>query len=74
MKKILLSAGLVLACVFTGNAQDNLVNSLKVNQSDSAKAKFQFTTVLNVECSPVKTKVARVLAGAIRVTHFSKVK
>ncbi|MEN9340024.1 MAG: hypothetical protein RIQ62_1336 [Bacteroidota bacterium] len=56
MKKILLSAGLVLACVFTGNAQDNLVNSLKVNQSDSAKAKFQFTTVLNVECSPVKNQ------------------
>lgn len=42
--------------VFTSQAQDNLVNSLKANQSDSAKAKFQFTTVLNLECSPVKNQ------------------
>lgn len=37
-------------------AQDNLVNALKTNSSDSAKAKFKFSTVINLENSPVKNQ------------------
>jgi bleomycin hydrolase len=37
-------------------AQDNLVNSLKANVSDSSKAKFKFTEVINLENSPVKNQ------------------
>ncbi|MBK7764144.1 MAG: aminopeptidase [Bacteroidetes bacterium] len=56
MKKILSLLLISGMAVITTHAQDNLVNSLKSNQSDSAKAKFQFTTVLNLECSPVKNQ------------------
>ncbi len=38
------------------NAQDNLVNSLKQNASDSSKQKFQFTTKIDLEDSPVKNQ------------------
>ncbi|MBL7766689.1 MAG: aminopeptidase [Chitinophagaceae bacterium] len=49
---------LFFCLIATGNlfAQDNLVNSLKANQSDSAKAKFQFTPIINLENSPVKNQ------------------
>lgn len=47
---------LLLICFLQTSAQDNLVKSLDANKSDSAKAKFQFTTILNVECSPVKNQ------------------
>jgi bleomycin hydrolase len=55
MKKTLITT----LCILLANglhAQDNLVNSLKTNQSDSAKAKFQFTTLINLENSPVKNQ------------------
>lgn len=38
------------------HAQDNLVNSLKANTSDSAKAKYQFATLIDLEDSPVKNQ------------------
>ncbi len=41
---------------FTLFAQDNLVNSLKANSSEKAKEKFKFTTVINLETSPVKNQ------------------
>lgn len=54
MKKIALTI-IGLGFMFQSQAQDNLVNSLKGNASDSAK-KFQFTTVINIENSPVKSQ------------------
>ncbi|WP_153800130.1 aminopeptidase C [Foetidibacter luteolus] len=37
-------------------AQDNLVNSLSKNNSDSAKAKFTFTPVINIETTSIKNQ------------------
>ena len=56
MKKIILS--LVAYCMLSGNvfAQDNLVRSLDAHKSDSSKAKFQFTSMINLENSPVKNQ------------------
>lgn len=54
MKKWILST----ACLFyLGSVfgQDNLVKSLDANKSDSAK-KFQFTTIIDLEDSPVKNQ------------------
>jgi len=56
MKKILFSFLTLLVAVYQISAQDNLVNSLKANQSDSAKAKFKFTSVIDLENSPVKSQ------------------
>jgi bleomycin hydrolase len=55
MKKI---TSLFLLLSFSTNlfSQDNLVNSLKNNKSDKAKEKFKFTTVLDLEDSPVKNQ------------------
>jgi bleomycin hydrolase len=55
MKKIVCSFAL-LAFSISMQAQDNLVNSLKANASDSSKAKFKFTEVINLENSPVKNQ------------------
>jgi bleomycin hydrolase len=55
MKKLFLSLSFCLMGVAALQAQDNLVNSLKNNQSDSAK-KFKFTPVINLENSPVKNQ------------------
>ncbi|MEZ5046661.1 MAG: C1 family peptidase [Chitinophagaceae bacterium] len=54
MKKIVLS--LLAFATINSHAQDNLVNALKANASDSAKAKYQFTTIINLENSPVKNQ------------------
>ena len=56
MKKIILSLIALIIASSTITAQDNLVNSLKGNQSDSAKIKFQFTSIINLENSPVKSQ------------------
>ena len=53
MKKIIFSC-LVLGSMNTF-AQDNLVKSLEANKSDSAK-KFRFTTIIDIEDSPVKNQ------------------
>ncbi len=55
MKKIIFSI-LSIAVSFTLSAQDNLVNSLATHKSDSAKAKFLFTSLINLENSPVKNQ------------------
>jgi bleomycin hydrolase len=55
MKKI----NCLVALLLSGSmlfAQDNLVNSLKANASDSAKAKFTFTNIINLENGPVKNQ------------------
>lgn len=55
MKKIILSL-FTCSIVLSTQAQDNLVNSLKANASDSSKAKYQFTTIIDLEDSPVKNQ------------------
>lgn len=54
MKKIVLPL-VFMATSYVANAQDNLVNSLKNNVSDSAK-KFKFTSVIDLQNSPVKNQ------------------
>ncbi|RZK83124.1 MAG: aminopeptidase [Pedobacter sp.] len=55
MKSVWLSASLMLA-VNIGFAQDNLVNSIKDNQSEASKANFVFTPVINAEATAVKNQ------------------
>ncbi len=40
----------------SGFAQDNLVNSLKINASEKSKESFKFTDVINVESTSVKNQ------------------
>lgn len=51
---------LIASALFVGMsvsfAQDNLVNSLKVNASDNSKAAFKFTDVINLENTSVKNQ------------------
>ena len=54
IKSIVLSSFLVAA--LTANAQDVLVNSLKVNASAKSKELFQFTDVINLENTAVKNQ------------------
>src|SRR5690606_18264814 len=49
----LLAVSLGLGAV---HAQDNLVNSLKNNQSENSKASFQFTDVINIQNTSVKNQ------------------
>lgn len=55
MKSWWLASGLLLSAT-VGFAQDNLVNSLKNNQSDASKNSFTFTPVINVEATSVKNQ------------------
>jgi bleomycin hydrolase len=54
--KPFLAASLLLAGVQSGFAQDYLVNSLKNNQSANSAGTFQFTEVVNIENTPVKSQ------------------
>ena len=54
IKSIVLSSFLV--ATLTANAQDVLVNSLKVNASAKSKELFQFTDVINLENTAVKNQ------------------
>jgi bleomycin hydrolase len=56
MKKILFL--LVCAISFTSYAQDDLVKKLDANKSDSAKKKFVFTDVINLEKTSVKNQAS----------------
>ena len=49
-------AATLFAGSVTGFAQDNLVNSLKVNASENSKASFKFTDVINLENTSVKNQ------------------
>lgn len=55
MKPLWLAAGLLLGAN-AGFAQDNLVNSLKDNQSEASKNSFTFTEVINTEATSVKNQ------------------
>jgi bleomycin hydrolase len=56
MKKICLALLTLVTSIQCISAQDNLVNSLKANQSDSSKLKFKFTSIIDIEDSPVKSQ------------------
>lgn len=49
-------AATLFAGSVAGFAQDNLVNSLKVNASENSKASFKFTDVINLENTSVKNQ------------------
>jgi bleomycin hydrolase len=55
IKPVLLAAGLLLSAG-SGFAQDDLVNSLKNNQSTDSKNSFVFTPVINAEATSVKNQ------------------
>ncbi|WEK21810.1 MAG: C1 family peptidase [Candidatus Pedobacter colombiensis] len=55
MKPLWLSAALLLGTT-VGFAQDNLVNSLKNNQSANSTSSFTFTPVVNAEATSVKNQ------------------
>jgi len=55
IKPLFLASGLFLTSTF-GFAQDNLVNSLKNNQSANSTAGFKFTDIVNLENTPVKNQ------------------
>lgn len=55
LKPLVLASGLVMAATFSF-AQDNLVNSLKNNQSANSKDAFKFTEIINLENTPVKNQ------------------
>ncbi|WP_316817708.1 aminopeptidase C [Pedobacter nyackensis] len=55
MKPMWLAAGLLLSAT-AGFAQDNLVNSLKNNQSANSANSFTFTPVINAEVTSVKNQ------------------
>jgi bleomycin hydrolase len=57
MKKIIAIVA-TLAIGTLANGQDVLVDKLKTNASDSAKLKYKFTTILEVEKSPVKDQAS----------------
>ncbi|KIO74496.1 aminopeptidase [Pedobacter lusitanus] len=54
-KPLVLASGLLFSSTF-GFAQDNLVNSLKNNQSANSTSGFKFTDVINLENTPVKNQ------------------
>jgi bleomycin hydrolase len=54
-KHFIMSAAIILVA-FSCQAQDNLVNSLKINQSINSKAGFKFTTIINIENTPIKNQ------------------
>jgi bleomycin hydrolase len=54
MRKLALS--LALALPLFSFAQDDLINKIKDNKSDSAKKKFEFTHIINLETTDVKNQ------------------
>lgn len=55
LKPLLIATALLVGMSVTF-AQDNLINSLKINASDNSKALFKFTDVINLENTSVKTQ------------------
>lgn len=55
MRPLFLASALLVG-MSASFAQDNLVNSLKVNASDNSKAAFKFTDVINLENTSVKNQ------------------
>jgi bleomycin hydrolase len=54
IKSLFIASSLIIAA--SGFAQDNLVNSLKINASENSKAAFQFSDVVNIENTSIKNQ------------------
>ncbi|WP_310557194.1 C1 family peptidase [Flavobacterium sp.] len=54
LKTIVLASSLLVSA--SSFAQDNLVNSLKINASEKSKESFKFTDVINIENTSVKAQ------------------
>ncbi|WP_300568324.1 C1 family peptidase [Flavobacterium sp.] len=54
IKSFFIASSLIIGA--TSFAQDNLVNSLKINASENSKAAFQFTDVVNIENTSIKNQ------------------
>lgn len=54
IKSLFIASSLIIASA--GFAQDNLVNSLKINASENSKAAFQFSDVVNIENTSIKNQ------------------
>lgn len=54
MRLLVLMISLTIS--FYARSQDNLINALDKNKSDSAKKKFQFTQIVNIENTEVKSQ------------------
>ncbi|MDI9311900.1 MAG: C1 family peptidase [Limnohabitans sp.] len=54
--KPLLLTTVFLGTIISTQAQDNLVNSLKINASEKSKEFFKFTDVINIENTPIKNQ------------------
>lgn len=54
IKSLFIASSLIIGVA--GFAQDNLVNSLKINASENSKAAFQFSDVINIENTSVKNQ------------------
>src|ERR1700744_6633030 len=55
---------------FTLHAQDNLVNALKANPSDSSKQKFHFTPVIDLANTSVKNQGSSGTCWSYSTTSF----
>ena len=53
-KSIFIATSLIVSA--SGFAQDNLVNSLKINASEKSKEAFKFTDVVNIENTSIKNQ------------------
>jgi len=56
IKPLVLASALFFGAYTTTYAQDNLVNSLKLNASEKSKDSFTFTDVINIENTSVKAQ------------------
>lgn len=69
MNKFILSI-LILVVNLSMLAQDNLINALEKNKSDSAKKNFSSLPSMILKKLLSKLKVSRALAGVIAEIHF----
>src|ERR1700744_794730 len=69
MKRILLMLA-IAAPAFTEKAKDNLVNSLKTNQTPNSKDGFQFTTLIDLGNTSVKNQGSSGTCWSYSTTSF----
>ena len=55
IKPFLVASSLIVSAA-SGFAQDNLVNSLKINASEKSKELYKFSDVINIENTSVKNQ------------------
>ncbi len=68
--KRIVSALAIALPAFTLHAQDNLVNSLKYNQSDSSKLHFHFTPVIDLANTSIKNQGSSGTCWSYSTTSF----